>query len=154
MITVYRVLNYRIHISQQVIEIMSGFVQNERGQHESGGLLMGQVVAEDIYITRITIPNKFDMSGRNLFVRDKDSGQILLDYEFVNSGKSIIYLGEWHTHPEAVPTPSYQDRLMINEQFRLGHLQTCFLVMMILGTEALYLSFFDGRELHVAQCEN
>ena len=89
--------NRKIHISETVIEILAKHKQNHKKDNESGGILIGQIKDNDIYILKASIPNKFDKSSRYYFECNKDAAQIIINYEFYNSGKKSIYLGEWHT---------------------------------------------------------
>ncbi|WP_353723141.1 Mov34/MPN/PAD-1 family protein [Dyadobacter sp. 676] len=73
------------------------------------------------------------------------SGQIIINYEFENSHGQIIYLGEWHTHPECSPSPSQRDLSMIREQFKLTSLNTNFVLLLIQGFEVLDVGVLDKR---------
>ncbi|SNV35354.1 Uncharacterised protein [Chryseobacterium taklimakanense] len=139
--------NIRISISQTVIDGLNNFKQTGK-KLEAGGVLMGSIFHDRIEILRISIPTPFDKSNRYGFVRDKRSAKIFIDYEFVNSKGKIIYLGEWHSHPEDYPTPSSQDIKMIREQYNENVFDEKFLLMLILGRKDIYLSIFDGKEIH------
>lgn len=131
--------NYRIFFTDDVISLLGNFIQIKQTQNEAGGILLGQVKEKDIYITRISFPSTRDRSSRYTFDRSKKSAQAIIDYEFYNSGKRTIYLGEWHTHPEKLPTPSNVDRKMIKDQFSKNLLNEPFLLQYILGTKGFYL---------------
>lgn len=143
----YKLTNYELIIEREALNIMESFIQNDRKKHESGGILLGQIKDDRIYVQNVSPPNKFDRSGRYYFHRDKDAAQIIIDYEFANSGGSVIYLGEWHTHPESVPKPSMQDMKMINGQYNSGTLNVPFVLMFIQGTSRRFVSSFDGQIL-------
>lgn len=147
----YNVLGFQIHITESVMKILESFIQDTRKKNESGGILLGQVKENNIYIQKITTPNKFDRSSRFGFIRDKDAAQIILDYEFMNSENTITYLGEWHTHPEKIPTPSTQDLKMIQGQFGLGKLNVPFAILIIQGVEQKFVSMFSENVLHIAK---
>ncbi len=137
---VYSFGKYIVHLDREVIKQLSAFRQVGRDQHEQGGVLLGHVFGDHIQVLRISIPNGFDNSGRFYFHRDKRAAQIVIDHEFHSSGGKMIYLGEWHTHPEKHPTPSNTDEKMIADQLRLGKLNEPFLLMLIQGQESIYLS--------------
>jgi len=141
---------HKVIFSDAVIAIFENHKQILPRSHESGGIVLGQVVGNVIYINRASTPNQFDKSSRYRFERDKNAAQILVNYEYLNSNKKITYLGEWHTHPENVPTPSGQDRSMIKDQFKSGTLNEPFLLLVIQGIEKLYVSIYDGTILQ--QC--
>ena len=108
---------YNIYFTKDVLILISKFIQSKQKQHEAGGILLGQVKENNIYITRVSFPSNQDKSSRFSFSRNKDYAQAIIDFEFHNSNKRTIYLGEWHTHPEELPTPSTTDRKMIKDQF-------------------------------------
>lgn len=140
--------NIELCLSTDVLNIMQGFKQLKRRSKESGGILLGQVVGNKFFITRITMPNKFDQQSRFSFHRDKDVAQILADYEYINSQGKTIYLGEWHTHPELFPTPSSRDIKMIKEQFDLGKNLRRVIFMVIQGQKGLFAGIFDGQTFY------
>lgn len=147
----YKLPDYELIIQPDALKIMKSFIQNDRTKHESGGILLGQIKDGKIYVQNVSTPNKFDRSGRYYFHRDKDAAQIIIDYEFANSFGNVIYLGEWHTHPEAVPSPSIQDMKMIKGQYNSGTLNVPFVLMIIQGTSKLFVSSFDGENLLTAK---
>lgn len=141
---------YKVIFSDVVLAIFENHRQVTPHSHESGGIVFGQVVGNIIYINRASTPNSFDKSSRYRFERDKRAAQILVTYEYLNSDKKITYLGEWHTHPENIPTPSGQDRTMIKDQYKTSTLNEPFLLLIIQGIEKLYVSIYDGTTLQ--QC--
>ena len=63
-----------------------------------------------IIITDITTPQIGDIQKRLLFKKNREIHQQLSNEKWIESNKFSIALGEWHTHPEAVPTPSNVDK--------------------------------------------
>ena len=78
------------------------------GQHETGGILIGAYNADHstAILKKITGPPPDSRHGSNWFERGLQGLQKLL-----NSLWSVgeYYLGEWHFHPHASPSPSFQD---------------------------------------------
>lgn len=140
--------DFRVIITESVLRALSKFKQTGR-KNEQGGILLGTVSDDIIEINRISIPTMFDKSSRHGFIRDKKSAQLFVDYEFENSNGKIIYLGEWHTHPENYPTPSYQDKNMITKQFKDNILNEPFLLLFIVGIKKNYYSIYDGKRLNL-----
>ena len=130
------------------ISLISKFKQTKPKQHESGGVLLGQVKKNCIYITRISFPSSNDKSSRYSFWRNKKNAQSIIDYEFYNSGGTVIYIGEWHTHPENHPSPSSIDINMIKTQFKKNKINETFLIMIIVGLKGYYFGFYDGENLY------
>lgn len=142
-----KVSDIKVYISQSTIDIIERHKQNKRATPESGGILLGQVRGNEIFILKASTPNKFDKSSRNSFSCNKDAAQIIIDYEFLNSDKKTIYLGEWHTHPENFPTPSGIDQKMIKDQYFKNKLNEPFLMLLIQGRKERYFSIFDGKKI-------
>lgn len=82
---------------------------------EFGGLLVGYY-SDDLktcILENVIIPKKYK-SSRYFFERRKDGLNKMLT-EFYNSSPRLIYVGEWHTHPDGVPSPSKTDLSAITE---------------------------------------
>lgn len=67
------------------------------------------LASDDIILDRLTTPQTADRRSRYRFERDQASHQNLLNTEWEKSGQKRTYIGEWHTHPEDVPSPSPLD---------------------------------------------
>ena len=140
--------NYEIHFTDDVLFLISKFKQIKPKQHEAGGILLGQVKENRVYITRISFPSSQDKSSRYSFNRDKKNAQAIIDYEFQNSNKRTIYLGEWHTHPEEIPRPSNTDRKMIKDQFSKNKLNEPFVLQYIQGSKGFYLALLETNNFN------
>lgn len=145
---VTKIGSYEIHFTEDVLLIISKFKQIKYKQHEAGGILLGQVKGNKVYITRVSFPSKHDKSSRYSFWRSKNNAQTIIDYEFHNSNKRTIYIGEWHTHPEEIPNPSNTDRKMIKDQFSKNKLNEPFLLQYIQGTKGFYLALIEPNNFN------
>ncbi len=132
---------------ERVKKIFNYFRQDTKDKNESGGILLGQINKDSILITRASIPSKKDKSDRYNFVRDKTMSQLIIDYEFANSDGRTLYLGEWHTHPANIASPSGIDSSMIHEQFTKNKIHTDFLLLVILGLKSDYIATYNGKKL-------
>lgn len=75
-----------------------------------GVLIGGYEIDEDCYvISDITTPLPNDVRSRASFRMQDKGHQEAVDRAFEISGGKQIYLGTWHTHPEATPQPSVTD---------------------------------------------
>jgi integrative and conjugative element protein (TIGR02256 family) len=133
-----------VNLSSNVIKIFENLKQQNKKSHESGGILLGQITGNKVYILKASTPNKFDKSSRYSFECNKDSAQVIIDYEFNNSNQKTIYLGEWHTHPETIPSPSFIDKDMIRNQYFKNKLNEPFLILIIQGLKELFVASYDG----------
>ncbi|HTJ52752.1 MAG TPA: Mov34/MPN/PAD-1 family protein [Cyclobacteriaceae bacterium] len=141
-----------IHIDERVLEIIASYKQSKSKQPESGGILLGQVRERNIYVLKASTPTSFDSASRYSFERNKKIAQIIINYEFNNSGRKTIYLGEWHTHPENIPGPSSQDKKMIKDQFTLNELNEPYVLFIIMGLKGFFLGKFDGKNYLGIEC--
>ena len=144
---------YKIYFTKDVLLLISKFKQLKQKQHEAGGILLGQVKENRIYITRISFPSNQDKSSRFSFSRNKNYAQVIIDYEFYNSNKKTIYLGEWHTHPEDIPWASKIDEKMIRDQFLKNRLNEPFILQYIEGRKGFYLALLDKENYFEIQVE-
>jgi len=140
---------YNINLSENVLYILNKYIQN-KNQNESGGIILGWVSNKNdnnIYVTKLSLPTNFDKSSRYAFERDKHIAKIITDYEFYNSNGKIVYLGEWHTHPESNPSPSSVDIKMIKQQYKNNKINVDFLIILIQGVKSLCVGLYDGNQL-------
>lgn len=77
---------------------------------ESGGILLGYRRGLHLHVTHATSPGPKDRAARVSFERKDPTHQNQARQAWEASNHTIDYLGEWHTHPEAMPSPSSTDR--------------------------------------------
>lgn len=101
----------RIKVPAAVVAILQSYAQHAPEATEAGGLLMGRYIAtsDDVIVDAVTEPMTGDRRTRYSFYRAKRRHQEALNAAWETSGHTCTYLGEWHTHPEAQPTPSGTD---------------------------------------------
>lgn len=95
----------------RIVTILKGFVQDKLDTPESGGVLLGRYIigSLDVIVDKLTQPMQRDEQSRLRFYRDARKHQQAIDQFWSESEGTCHYLGEWHTHPELVPSPSSQD---------------------------------------------
>ncbi|PFF28429.1 hypothetical protein FA950_24965 [Bacillus thuringiensis] len=100
-----------IEIEKSVIELIETMRQDCPTDNESGGMLIGSILTDssDFVIRDYTFPLKGDHQSRYKFIRKKQSHNALLQEKWEKSNRTVMYFGEWHTHPEAEPNCSQQD---------------------------------------------
>ncbi|EZQ19373.1 hypothetical protein CF98_02665 [Halopseudomonas bauzanensis] len=105
-----------VYFAPAVIEVFERYVQGELNM-EAGGILLGHVRGIHVEIIEATVPTPKDQRLKYFFERMLHGHQWIAEKRWRDSNKLIRYLGEWHTHPEDLPTPSELD---INEWQRLA----------------------------------
>ena len=101
----------KLKITNNVLEQFRLFRQIEQGEHEAGGLLLGRYIinSNDTIIDLISTPQLNDVSSPVKFIKNKDEHQAIVDEAWEKSCGTCNFLGEWHTHPEKIPSPSIID---------------------------------------------
>ena len=100
-----------IEVRDEVLKIFEQYRQGKDDLPVAGGVLHGKRLKNgSIIITDITTPQIGDIQKRLLFKKNREIHQQLSNEKWIESNKFSIALGEWHTHPEAVPTPSNVDK--------------------------------------------
>ncbi|WP_366517454.1 Mov34/MPN/PAD-1 family protein [uncultured Alistipes sp.] len=57
----------------------------------------------------------------------------------------MVYVGEWHTHPENVPSPSATDLKSIKNIYNTTNLNSDIIVYIIIGRQSEYYGCYDGQ---------
>ncbi len=99
--------------SDQVVVAFSAAMHAALAGPERGGILLGRRMGGsgtggDIIIERALGPDRRDRAGRFAFTRGAHH-QVTVDRAWSDSGGAVNFLGDWHSHPEAVPRPSGRD---------------------------------------------
>ena len=128
----------RFEVSVAAWRVMQGFIQYANSATEAGGVLLGRHLRDGsaIVVDTVTTPMVGDRRARTRFHRAQQRHQAAINAAWAASEATCTYLGEWHTHPEPVPTPSLIDRA--DWQRRL--LRDCYtepLFFIIVGTAAI-----------------
>jgi integrative and conjugative element protein (TIGR02256 family) len=125
-----------IIFSKEVISLMTKRLQRCAKSPEVGGLLLGYIRETHFDVRCITIPYPKDICRRTAFYRNDEKHIIFLEETLKKSNGRIVYLGEWHTHPEKNPIPSSID---IQEWNHIKSTRNYPLVFLILGLESFYI---------------
>jgi integrative and conjugative element protein (TIGR02256 family) len=77
---------------------------------EAGGIFIGAYRSRHIEIVSCTVPMADDTRRRFSFDRVDHRHQAAALSAWRESGHTLTFVGEWHSHPEAAPSPSWVDR--------------------------------------------
>lgn len=97
-------------LKPEVLRVFEKYAQLDAAMPESGGILLGYVKGEHLEVIEATEPTLSDKRTMFFFLRRPHGHQDIARCRWEESEGLIRYLGEWHTHPENVPTPSCLDR--------------------------------------------
>jgi integrative and conjugative element protein (TIGR02256 family) len=90
---------------------------------ETGGALLGWRDGDETVVARVLGPGPRARHGRRSFEPDAEWQNAQGQRIYAQSGRTIAFLGDWHTHPLGPPRPSRQDErtartLAEDEDFR------------------------------------
>jgi integrative and conjugative element protein (TIGR02256 family) len=113
---------------------------------EAGGQLFARFEGRRIIVEAATGPRAIDRRSRFLFIPNKwaDRAEIRRLHK-----QGLHYLGDWHTHPEPVPTPSPVDRASMHDMFAKSRHDLAGFLMVIVGTapppDGLFVAIFSAE---------
>jgi len=115
---------------------ISEYLQVNNEMDEAGGVLLGRYIIDsnDIVVDDITTPMQDDVRKRYFFLKQKKYHQKVVTESWEKSKGTCNYLGEWHTHPEAIPTPSSIDTLEWKRLLKSTKFEGGYLYFIIAGT--------------------
>lgn len=100
----------KVLIHYRVIEHFESMKAKCKNQPEAGGILLGMIRGPHLEITDFTIPGKQDIRKLYDFYRQDPIHQQKAADAWHSSGKTMAFLGDWHTHPYGEPAPSSTDK--------------------------------------------
>jgi len=113
------VIQYPIGTSGQVLiltdpvgEHLRRYRQQRWYQREAGGQLFARFDGGRIIVEEATGPRRTDRRTRTSYVPDRRAEQAEI---LERHRRGLHYVGDWHTHPEALPGPSRPDASSIAE---------------------------------------
>lgn len=128
----------KLIILDNAVEKMDSYRQMNKNQKEAGGLLIGRHLLgiEHLVVDQLTEPSWRDKRSRNYFYRSKYHNKMLFK-AWKDSDKTQTLLGLWHTHPEAIPTPSAIDLQDWRTTIHQGDYVGESLFFLIVGTDGI-----------------
>lgn len=126
-----QIIDAKILIESNVIDVISKHRQNTPSKLEAGGILLGYRRGNHIHIAHASEPQKNDKRQRFNFFRQDQKHQELATSLWYSSGETIDYIGEWHTHPVKIPSPSSID---LREWSKICKFRKIPMVFVITGT--------------------
>ena len=136
----------KVKICVNVIKAMREHIQIGRDSVEAGGILVGKenMSDENVVINNISTPQRGDQQEYNRFYR-RDIGHIkFFEDLYEKSGRTLRYIGEWHTHPEAIPHYSRIDLVNWQKILRGNH-SSDWNFHIIVGYEAIRVWYLQEK---------
>ncbi len=92
--------------SQRALAAAANDAARYAGKQERGGILLGTRRGTHLHILEATLPQRWDRGSMFAFRRSARGHQEVAIKRWKSSGQTIDWLGEWHSHPESIPSPS------------------------------------------------
>ncbi|MCF8721776.1 Mov34/MPN/PAD-1 family protein [Nitrospina gracilis] len=124
-----------MELSAPALATLNQFRQLKPEDREAGGMLLGRMIegTQDVIIDEVTCPHPSDSRNRFTFFRKKKPAQRIVEKAWEESRGTNNYLGEWHSHPEQVPSPSLHDLSNWKAIGKSAHFEQGFLIFIIVG---------------------
>jgi len=116
-----------------VLSYISQYRQTYRKHPESGGQLFARITSKIVIVAAATGPHKKDNRHRFSFVPNKKrlNAEILTFF-----AKNLHYVGDWHTHPQKHPEPSWLDLSSMRKCFKKSRHELEHFLLVIVGNAA------------------
>jgi integrative and conjugative element protein (TIGR02256 family) len=98
---------------------------------EIGGQLFARFTPESVDVTVATITKGKSRSTRFGFFPDRDAERADVLPLFK---RGLHYIGDWHTHPQDLPTPSSTDERELRDIFVKSQHELPFMLLVVVGT--------------------
>lgn len=130
-------------------EVLTHFWQHRQRwkcSKEAGGQLFAKLTNFTIEVCKATGPRANDRRGRFSFFPDRKEENKEIHNCFLDG---LHYIGDWHTHPQQLPTPSLEDLDSIAECFKKSTHELKAFLLVIVGLskppQGLWVGWHDGN---------
>jgi integrative and conjugative element protein (TIGR02256 family) len=140
----------RVDISNAALAHFHSHRQRRAWAREAGGQIFGTVTAEVVRVLEVYGPRRTDERTRTSFRSDPVAAQHDIDS---CAERGLVYLGEWHTHPEPIPNASPTDLDAFTRLLGRSSLRMNALLLLIQGTGdgGDSLSLYSGSSNEITQ---
>ncbi|WP_370557399.1 Mov34/MPN/PAD-1 family protein [Edwardsiella tarda] len=129
-----------IVIMSDVVQCLQKYRQLTPSSCESAGVIIGERRGIHLIINDISEPGIGDVHHRFSVDRRGPHHQAKVFSAFTQSNGRKQYLGEWHTHPEDRPNPSYIDKKSWTKNLNFNTP----MIVIIVGREELWVGKKTG----------
>ena len=125
-------------VNSEVHEKLTNYMKNYHFKIESGGIIIGILNPDEkqIIATDLTEPQAKDKCTAVTYKRSEYGHQERMDKLWEESQYVKTYIGEWHTHNQRIPQPSFTDRRNWIQISKRKH-NSDWIFFLIVGTEQL-----------------
>jgi integrative and conjugative element protein (TIGR02256 family) len=134
----------RLVLTPTVLNYVAKHQQSDTNSWEAGGQLFARFKGEQIRVERATGPRTADRRSRYGYIPDRRGEQEEIDSMH---SRGLHFIGDWHTHPERIPTPSTSDIRSIRQAVTQSKHHLNGFVLLIAGTDTfprgLFIQLYD-----------
>lgn len=134
-------------IQPTVLATFASNSQMRRNSAEAGGQLFARINGQDILLELATGPRRTDSRSRYFYQPDRRAEQKEIN-QLHREG--LLFVGDWHTHPEPIPNPSQQDLVSIRDSVTKSTHHLKGFLLIIVGTatipETLWVGLHNATE--------
>ena len=135
----------QMQLGSEILAHLLAYRQTRFWQKEAGGQLIARFHPGVMAVERVTGPRKTGRRSRFGYSPDRKAEQREIDAMHV---MGLHYVGDWHTHPERVPRPSWLDKDSMAQCVEKSAHQAEGFLLVIVGTDeppaGLNVSFFQS----------
>lgn len=95
-----------ILIAHDVLDSITADAARYAGRSERGGIFIGLRRGPHIEIKEATLPMRWDLGSMFAFRRSSRGHQAVALRRWRETSHTMDWVGEWHSHPQSIPTPS------------------------------------------------
>lgn len=141
----------KVHYHKELLAFFEGQVK-KFGRVETGGILLGWIDENsNIIVSKATDAGSNAIHDDVYFKADADYIDMIIDIEYANSGGKVVYLGEWHTHPQVHPEPSLVDLNSLREIVESSGKPN---LLLILGAVGFSKTNFTSQSVSIIKLPN
>ncbi|WP_349409336.1 Mov34/MPN/PAD-1 family protein [Pseudalkalibacillus sp. SCS-8] len=131
---------------------MQRYRQLSQLDKEAGGILIGRILLENenFIIDDTSEPMPTDTRKRYRFIRTPEGHQEYFNNIWQKAEGRCFYLGEWHTHPERIPTPSSIDKKDWMRILKLDF-ESDILFFLIVGTKEIKVWYGQKKNKRIVE---
>ena len=128
-------------IQPSVLRTFTNHRQLRSDAPEAGGQLFARIDGANILLELATGPRKSDKRSRYSYQPDRHAEQ-----EEINQlhRENLLFVGDWHTHPEPIPHPSPQDFASIRDSVAKSRHHLNGFLLAIVGTGTIPTALWIG----------
>ncbi|MCO5388554.1 MAG: Mov34/MPN/PAD-1 family protein [Desulfosporosinus sp.] len=145
-----------LSLSAEVYGRFLAYIDNYNFKIENGGIIVGILnpAKKMIIATDVSEPQKKDRCSAFAYRRAEFGHQEIMDKLWEESQHTKTYLGEWHTHNQRIPLPSFTDRRNWLEISRRKQ-NSDWLFFVIVGTEQIGIwTIASGKIVQMTKVDN